>query len=45
MTELLSITGVGKSYPGVPPVRALADVTLTVWPGRADGDRRPVRLR
>ena len=33
MTELLTITGAGKSYPGVPPVRALADVTLTVRSG------------
>ena len=33
MTELLTITGVGKTYPGAPPVRALADVTLAVRSG------------
>jgi putative ABC transport system ATP-binding protein len=33
MTELLAITDVGKTYPGTPPVRALAGVTLSVRPG------------
>ena len=33
MTELLALAGVAKTYPGAPPVRALADVTLTLQPG------------
>ncbi len=33
MTGLLTITGVEKTYPGAPPVRALADVTLTLQSG------------
>jgi putative ABC transport system ATP-binding protein len=33
VTELLTITGVGKAYPGARPVQALSDVTLTVRPG------------
>ena len=33
MTELLTITDVGKTYPGATPVRALTDVTLTFRSG------------
>jgi putative ABC transport system ATP-binding protein len=33
MTELLTMTDIGKTYPGEPPVRALAGVTLSVRPG------------
>jgi len=30
MTEVLTISGVRKSYPGMPPVRVLADVSLKI---------------
>ena len=33
MTELLTISGAGKRYPGTPPVHALDDVTLTIRAG------------
>jgi putative ABC transport system ATP-binding protein len=33
VTELLAIEGVGKTYPGATPVRALADVTLALRSG------------
>jgi putative ABC transport system ATP-binding protein len=33
MTRLLEVTDIGKTYPGAPPVRALAAVSLTVRAG------------
>lgn len=33
MTEVLTISGVRKSYPGTPPVLVLADVSLEIHRG------------
>ncbi|MCA2218843.1 ABC transporter ATP-binding protein [Jidongwangia harbinensis] len=33
MTPVISFTGVGLTYPGPPPVRALRDASVTVQPG------------
>jgi ABC-type lipoprotein export system ATPase subunit len=35
--ELLTLTGVGRTYPGSPPVPALRDVTFSVWAGEVLG--------
>jgi putative ABC transport system ATP-binding protein len=35
--ELLTLTGVGRTYPGSPPVHALRDATFSVQPGEVVG--------
>jgi len=35
--ELLTLTGVGRTYPGSPPVHALRDATFSVGPGEVLG--------
>jgi putative ABC transport system ATP-binding protein len=35
--ELLTLTGVGRAYPGSPPVEALRDATFSVGPGEVLG--------
>ncbi len=35
--ELLTLTGVGRTYPGSPPVHALRDATFSVGAGEVLG--------
>jgi len=42
---VLDVDDVTKSYPGEPPVQALREVNLTIGPGGAGRDRRPLGVR